>query len=182
MSNELPEIDSNDFDPIGQDDTTAILAGLDQINEKVEAKKGKKGTKAEEAQAEEEYKSKYSQEELLKIYDALVFEGTYRETFKGRKIALTLRSRTGDDAISINRAMDRFEGKTYMTVTTYSNMLTLAHSLVAFTGKDFKDKDIKGKYEFLLTLPDPIIAILFDKLQEFDMKVGDAIREGRKNF
>ena len=178
-------IENDDFNPIEQDDSAAVLEGLQMINEELENKKGKKEkAKKNEAPQEEEKaeQSKYPQADLLAIFDKLVFEGEYQEEFKGRGLKLTLRSRSGDDAINISRAVDKFEGKTFMTVQTYANMLTLAHSLVSFNGKAFGPKDTAAKYKFLLTLPDPILVLLIDKLKDFDEKIGLAIAEGRKNF
>lgn len=178
-----PFIDSDEFNPLEvQEDGSAILEGLEKINEELESKRGKKPEKKTEQKEEKPEESKYSQAELLAIFDKLIFEGEFQEEFKGRGMKLTLRSRSGDDAIKISRAVDSFEGKSFMTVQTYANILTLTHSLVSFNGKSFDKKDTSGKYKFLLTLPDPILAVLMDKLKEFDEKIGLAIGEGRKNF
>lgn len=180
-----PFIDTEAFNPIDEDESAAILEGLDKINEEVERKRekaDKKADKKKDVDKEEKRDERYSQEELLTIFDALVFQGEYQEEYKGRGVKLTLRTRSGDDAINISRSVDKFEGKTFMTVQTYANILTLAHSLVSYNGKAFGPKDTASKYKFLLTLPDPILAVLMDKLKDFDEKIGLAIAEGRKNF
>lgn len=171
-------LDDTELPDLGESED--ILAGLDQVNQQLEDKRGKK--KEEEAKDAPKEPPKYKQEVLLNIFDSLVFEGKYIEEFKGRGMTLVLRSRTGEDTVNISRAVDRFEGKTYMSVQTYSNLLTLSHSLVAYNGKTFQDKEIKEKFAYLSTIPDAILTILVGKLQQFDEKVWLAMEEGRKNF
>lgn len=154
-----------------------ILSGLDKIDADLAKKKD---DKTPEAPAEE--KAKYSKDELLAIFDKLVFEGKYEETFKGRGITVGFRSRTGDDSVSISRALDNFESKTGVSIQTYVNMLTLSHSLTFYNGKTFEDKAVKDKFTFLSSLPDAILSILMGKLNEFDEKVWLSMEEGRKNF
>lgn len=174
--NELPELP--DFGNGSED----LLKGLDQVEAKIEKKKAAKAEpKKGEAPTEPE-KPKYSKEELLAIFDKLVFEGRYEETYKGRGITVGFRSRTGDDSVSISRALDNFESKTGVSIQTYVNMLTISHSLVFYNGKTFEDKAVKEKFTFLSGLPDAVLSILMGKLNEFDEKVWLAMDEGRKNF
>lgn len=169
--------------PSGTDD---LLAGLDKITK--ERKTAKEKPKAEEktveqqADGEKSEAPKYSQDVLLRVFDSLVFEGKYSEEYKARGISVTFRSRTGDDSVLISRALDAYDGKTYMSVQTYSNMLTLAHSLVSYNGKAFEDKQTADKFKFISGLPDAVLTILMSKLNEFDEKVWLAMEEGRKNF
>lgn len=176
---------NNDFfDPAGDDpnlfgNEDPILAGIDRVNREREAEKAADKGSEEQTQAAT---SKYSQDELLTIFDALVFEGEYRETHQGRGLKVTFRSRTGKDAVDISRALDRFEGKSYMTISTYANILTLVYSIVDLNGVDFSGMKIEDRYAAITKQSDAINALLYGKLSEFDEKISLAIEEGRKNF
>lgn len=177
--------DNNDFfDPVNEDtglfdSLDPILAGIERVNKEREADKNAEKPKEEETR---EAPSKYTQDELLTIFDALVFEGEYRETHQGRGLKVTYRSRTGKDAVDISRALDRFEGKSYMTISTYANILTLVYSIVDLNGVDFSAMSIEDRYKAITKQSDAINALLYGKLSEFDEKISLAIEEGRKNF
>lgn len=177
--------DTNDFfDPVGEDTNLfdsedPILAGIDRVNKEREAEKNAEKPKDEQDKAAT---SKYTKEELLTIFDALVFEGEYRETHQGRGLKATFRSRTGKDAVEISRALDRFEGKSYMTISTYANILTLVYSIVDLNGVDFSSMTVEDRYKAITKQSDAINALLYGKLSEFDEKISLAIEEGRKNF
>lgn len=177
--NDLPEL------PDFGNGTNDILKGLEKVEADIAAKQApakKKAATKEDNKPEEPEKPKFSKEELLAVFDKLVFEGRYEETYKGRGITVGFRSRTGDDSVSISRALDNFESKTGVSIQTYVNMLTLSHSLVFYNGKTFEDKAVKEKFAYLSSLPDAVLTILMSKLNEFDEKVWLSMDEGRKNF
>lgn len=61
---------------------------------------------------EEEEKNKYapySKELLLALYDDLVFENGYKEEIKVRGFSFGFKTRSSEDLIGINRALDNFK-------------------------------------------------------------------------
>lgn len=170
---EVPTLSVEELNPFADDRTAEDL--MSQLGDETRSESDVEAVaKREEA--------KYKSEELLAIYDTILFEGSYSETFKGRGITVTFRSRTSKDSMAIGRALDKFEGKSYMTVQNYANFLTLIYSIEAFNGTDFSDVTPEKKYEYFIGKPDAQNAMLFGKLSEFDEKISLAIEEGRKNF
>lgn len=174
------QFDEMEFiDPFSEENLAQTLSEIDR--EREEAKSEQKPAQEAET-ASEEPKSKYSQQELLALYDTMVFEGRYTEPYRARGINAVFRTRTGDDVIKLNQYLDSYQAKSMASLQTYSNMLTLAASLKSINGKEFEDGDIKSVYIHLKTLPDAVNTLLLVALTDFDRKVGEAIEEGRKNF
>lgn len=172
----------NLVDPFAEENLMDVLEKVDQERKG----KGEPDTPKEEddkeAKGNPPVTEKYTKEELLAVYDTLVFEGSYTEVYKSRGINAVFRTRNGDDVIRLNQYLDSYQAKSMASLQTYSNMLTLAASLKSVNGKEFKSGDIQSAYAHLKTLPDALNTLLLMHLSDFDNKVGLAIDEGRKNF
>ena len=138
----------------------------------------------DESQEETEETPKYSSDELLAIFDEILFKGEYRETIPvAKKLNIVLRSRSTGETAFISRHLDSLDYKLLATMEDERVLVTLAHSLVEFRGKDLtKMEPLPKRYEFINTLPSAILGILINKLQEFDEKVFLATEEASKNF
>lgn len=169
-------------DPFGEESLDDVLARVDREQATGPAEESKEAEKPKAEDAKEEEKPKYTKEELLAVYDTLVFEGTYTQVFRSRGLNAEYRTRSGDDVVRLNQYLDAYQAKSMASLQTYSNMLTLAASLKSFNGKEFKPGDIRGTFDYLRTQPDAVNTLLLMNLSDFDMKVGMAIEEGRKNF
>lgn len=131
----------------------------------------------------EKPKSRWTQDELLEVFDKLMFEGQYRETYRIKnKLSVTFRSRSAEETMQISREIDNTPFNLISTVQEHKAMLNLSYSLVNYSGKDFSNVEQKEIYKFLSKLPIFVISALVDKLSEFDSKVEEACREAEENF
>ena len=192
MSDE--NIELNGTEPDLTEDRTeeeAILEGLDSMDEdqgpQEEEKEDpqKQSEQKEQGQEEQEPqgRDRYTEQELLKIFDDILFSDEYQETYYIRgKHPVTFRTRTAAESNKIIRTIDGMNLRTIMAVNNHTNLLTMAYSLVQFGNKDFSKSSIKEKYEFLQNLPEQIINAISIKMGEFDEKVSYAMEEGERNF
>lgn len=120
---------------------------------------------------------------FLKIFDAIMFEGSYTEVVHlGTRYRATLRSRTAKED---NDMTTRLDGRTFNTMLSYQNqssLLTLAYSLVDYNGTDLRDMSVSDRYTYVSSLPSPAIIILAGELGKFDQNVLQAVEYGKENF
>jgi hypothetical protein len=125
----------------------------------------------------------YKKEELMAVFDQLIFEGEFKEesTIKG-KLKVEFRSRTAEETMEISKFLDSAEYKLLTTMQEQRAFLNLNKSLVKYQGRDLTtiSNDEKGK--FIRRLPTSILASLADSLAEFDRKVDLACREAEEGF
>lgn len=126
---------------------------------------------------------KYEPEELLRVFDQLIFEGEYKEdlTIKG-KLKVTFRSRSAEETMEISRILDASEFKLLSTIQEQRAFLNLGKSLIMYQGRDLANVKPDEKANFIKKLPTSILASLADSLAEFDRKVDLACREAEENF
>lgn len=170
-----------DFDTNTSEDD-AILAGLDEIEEK-----SKKPAPPEKKEGEKEEKdpryAKHSKEELLNIFDTLLFDGMYEELVRvGKSFTVKFRTRSVKESNEITRRIDKLELNTIMAVQNYTNVLTLAYAISELEGRKLVDMEFKERLDKINALPESLIILLSNKLRDFDMKVMAAMREGDENF
>lgn len=127
---------------------------------------------------------KYDKDELLQIFDELMFGSEYvGEVVVNKKLKVSFRTRSLEETMAISKELDSM---TYNFITTLQEqraVLNLAHSLVNYHGKDLSQmKPLPDRMKFIMKLPIQIIGQLTDKLAEFDMKVDAACKEGEENF
>ena len=126
---------------------------------------------------------KYPQEELLAIFDEILFSGEYTEdvSIKNR-LKVSLRSRTAAETNSISKELDSKTFNLVMTMQQERSFLHLVYSLISYAGKDLKEMSIEKKKDFVGGLPVVIVAALSDALITFDEKINLACLEGDQNF
>ena len=94
-------------------------------------------------------KSKYTQEELLSIFDEILFSGEYREDvlIKG-KLKVTFRSRSVEETTDISRRLDGGNYKLVNTLQEQRALLNLGYSVVGYNNKDLTSQDIEERLKF----------------------------------
>lgn len=139
--------------------------------------------KMDAPKGQEKQASKYTQDELLKLFDELIFDGVYSETTKIKgKLAVTFRTKSTQETIDITKELD---GNTYKMVTTMQQdraFLNLVYALTHYQGKDISTQSKEEKAKFLGKLPIAILGAISDELARFDAKVAEACEEAEANF
>lgn len=125
----------------------------------------------------------YSQEELLRVFDEIMFSGDYAEDYviKGR-LPVTFKTRTGEDINAIQRSIDAAGFNLISSVETMRSLMNLQYSLVRYDKKDLTLMEPSERAKFVERLSGPMIAILLDTMGKFDHKVAEACKEGEANF
>lgn len=126
---------------------------------------------------------KWSKDELLTIFDEMIFSGEYEEnlTIMGR-LKVTFRARSAEDTTAISREID---GKNFSLITTlqeHRSLLNLAYSLIAYSGRDMKAVSVEDRVKFVNKLPAVMVGALSKSLVDFDSKISAACIEGEANF
>lgn len=138
---------------------------------------------AEAPENTDEDKSEYSQEELLQIFDNIIFSGEYQETVTIKdRLRIVFRTRTVEEINDIQMYLDGSNLKLIATVDNVRSLMMLSASLVSFQGKDLSGMKPEEKSKFIGKLAGPIISVLFKELEKFDAKVMAAVQEGEANF
>lgn len=134
-------------------------------------------------EASKDTAKKYDKEELLKVFDELLFNGEYREEFLVRgKLAVTFRTRSTKEAMEMSRNLDKGTFNLITTLQQERAYQALIYSLVEYQGRDLSGLSKDDKAKFVDGLPLNIVDSLSDLLSEFDNKVMEACKEGEKNF
>lgn len=151
--------------------------------ESLSTQDGEQEANPTEGSEENSKKSKYPKEELLKIFDEIIFMGEYEERpmIKG-KLQVGFRTRSGGEIDEINRAVDTSKANLMTTLNDMRTMLNLQYSLTQYHTRDLRGMSAEDKAKFIRTIPAPVIASLLTALQEFDEKVFLACQEGEENF
>lgn len=126
---------------------------------------------------------KYSKEDLLKVFDELIFQGEYtEEVLIKNKLKVRFRSRTADETMKISQELDGAEYKLLSTMQERRAFLNLRASLITYQGKDLTNVSDEEKTKVIKKLPTSMVSALADSLSEFDRKVDLACREAEENF
>ena len=135
------------------------------------------------AEATSTPKPKYDPEELLTIFDEIMFAGEYSEqvTIRG-KLKVTFRTRTAEEVRTINRTVDGTPATFASTLEGVRSLLELKYALVMYQGKDLRSIKDDERDRFLNSLPAPVVGTLLKALSNFDAKVYEACQEGESNF
>lgn len=126
----------------------------------------------------------YSQEELLKIFDEIIFSGEYVETFSLRKgqLQVTFRTRTVEEYGEIQSEIDGAKLNLVSSVEHLRSSLMLQYALTQYHTKNLASMKPAEKKAFVDKLPGPVVGLLLNLLSEFDRKVQMACQEGEQNF
>ena len=149
-----------------------------QAPTKDEAKTGK-----EEDTSEEKSTPKYSQIELMKVFDTLIFESEYSEEITIRdKLKVVLRTRSQKEIAEITTAIDATQAVLLTTMEQNRAILNLQYALLQYGPRNLRNMKLEEKAAFVEKLPGPIIGALLMALGNFDSKVYQACQEGESNF
>lgn len=125
----------------------------------------------------------YTPEELMVVFDELLFSGEYVEEFKIRnRLSIRLRTRTSKEIEKISREIDTMGANLYTTVEQKRSLLNLKYSLISYHSDDLSALKLEEREKFIDNLPGPIIFALVEALGKFDNKVYQACKEGEENF
>jgi len=147
--------------------------------EKIVAKPIKVSQEApSEATEATEQKPRYNKEELLVIFDEILFSGEYREdiSIKG-KLNVTFRTRSAADTAAITRELDSRKFNLMSSMQEYKALLCICYSIVTYGGKDLSAMSIENRQSFIEKLPTVMVAALSNALVEFDLKTEAALGE-----
>lgn len=125
----------------------------------------------------------YSKEELLEIFDHIIFSNEYSEEVMIRnRLKVTFRTRTAKQVQDIDKQLDTMGASLVSTVETARAMLNLENAIVTYHGTDLSSMKSADRTAFIQKLPGPIIGALMSALGKFDRKVFLACQEGETNF
>lgn len=158
----------------------ALLDGIRSIDTSIlEAPKPKVEPKKPTLSKEERAK----QQDQLKIYDAILTQKYYEESFHiGKKINGTWRTRTAGQSNIIAKMIDSMAFTTNMAVNNYINILNMSYSLIIFNGENLIDKPVNERMKMLESMPEAILVAMSRSLVDFDRKVIEAVEVGLENF
>jgi hypothetical protein len=141
--------------------------------------KGEEPLKEDDSKEEPEY----SKEELLRVFDEIIFSDEYSEEFLIRgRIPVTFKTRTAEDINRIQKAIDSAGLNLISSVETMRSIMNLQYSLVSYNKADMTGMKIEEKTKIIEKLPGPIVGVLINLMAKFDRKVALACEEGEKNF
>lgn len=131
----------------------------------------------------EEKKPEFSPEELLEVFDAIMFEGCYEEdvTIRG-KLKVRFKSKSAKDVTDISRKLDSQTFNLVSTLQEQRAFLSLVHGMISYNNRDLSEIPLDKRAEFLEKLPSAVVATLSDSINKFDRKVDLACVEGEQNF
>ena len=135
------------------------------------------------AEVKQPTKPKYDKDELLTIFDEIIFSGEYREDVSIKnKLKVTFRSRSADDINAISKELDSGTYNLISTLQEKTAFLNVVHSVVSYSGKDLAPMNSDAKKAFFGKLPAVVIGAISQALITFDAKVAAACMEGEENF
>lgn len=142
---------------------------------------GKEDKEKKETEAIE--KPKYDKDELLAIFDEIIFQGEYLEdvTIRG-KLKVQFRTRTAEEIEQISKVIDATSFNLISTMNESRMVLNLQYALTYYQGRDLSSLKVEDRAKFIKKLPGPVIAVLIDALFKFDDKVAEACKEVEANF
>lgn len=121
---------------------------------------------------------KYKKEELLQIFDTIMFEGEYREEIVIKnKLRITFVTRSAASSAEITRELDEKKFNLLSSMQEYRALLCICHSLVGYNGKDLTHQTPEARKAFVEKLPTVVVAAISNALVNFDIKTEAALGE-----
>lgn len=128
-------------------------------------------------------KPKYTDDELMVVFDEIIFSGEYREEYVIKnKVKVAFKTRTAEQINAIQRVIDGAGYHLISSVETAKSIMNLQYSLVFFKDKELSVLKDEDRAKFIEQLPGPVVGMLIDLLSKFDEKVILALKEGEENF
>lgn len=128
---------------------------------------------------------KFDEQELMSIFDDLMFHGEYSEEFMIRgKLPVRFRSRSAEEIQKISMEVDSNSGSATLlaTLSEQRSLLNLEFALMSYGSKDLASLKREERAKFVGKLPAPMVGTLLMLLSKFDQKVFEACKEGEANF
>lgn len=140
--------------------------------------KAKEAPEVTQTEPKEETKSRYNKDELLAIFDSIMFEGEYREDviIKG-KLKVTFKTRSGADTAAITRELDAKQYNLLSTVNERRALLNIGYSITRYNDKDLGILSLENRLAFVEKLPTVVVSALSNALVDFDIKTEAALLE-----
>jgi hypothetical protein len=162
---------NNDFD-FKKSDTKQEVANTDSAT----SEQGASENKVE--------KPKYSKEELIQIFDEMIFQGSYSEKveLRGGKLKVVFRTRTAEESENISKVIDTTTANLVATIVEKRQLINLHYAIESYQGTDLSGLKVEEKAKFINKLPGPVVGALMIALGKFDEKVFEATKEGEENF
>lgn len=128
-------------------------------------------------------KPEYDQEELLRIFDEIIFAGEYGEqVIIKNRLKVGFRTRSAAEIEEISIMVDGITANLISTLNEKRSVLNLQYALTSYQGRDLRTMKVEERAKFVRSLPGPIIGALLAALHKFDQKVFIACQEGEENF
>lgn len=125
----------------------------------------------------------FDESELERIFDALMFDGSYTEDVKiGKRMTITLKTRTGKEAREVMTLLDKAGYSLGLTVESVRALYNLVQSAMQVNNRDISGEKFEKKLELIEEMPTPVISAMMIALVRFDRKVEAAVRHGEENF
>ena len=125
-----------------------------------------------------EEKNKYDKEQLLTIFDTIMFEGEYREdVLLKNKLKVTFRTRSAADTSAITSSLDEKKFNLMSSMQEYKALLCICYSITTYNNKDISTLSLEDKIKFIGKLPSVVVSALSSALVEFDLKTEAALEE-----
>lgn len=133
--------------------------------------------------ADKKEEPKYSKEELLRVFDEIIFSGEYVESYLIRgRLPISFRTRTAENINYIQKTIDAAGLNLISSVETMRSIMNLQFSLASYDKKDLTGLKMEDRMKMIEMLPGPIVGVLIDLMSKFDEKVALACKEGEENF
>lgn len=126
-------------------------------------------------------KANISLAEAQTIIDCVMQKDYYEEFFTIRGQKGVLRTRSYEDLLRVQMAIETFKPSTQMSQDEIMGRYNLAGSLCEWRGTKFKhetDVDFQTNLDRIKKLPGPIMALMIDQLAKFDARVWVVFSEG----
>lgn len=131
-----------------------------------------------EVKVEESQKPKYKKEDLLVIFDELMFSGEYREDIKIKnKLNITFVTRSAAATAEITAELDNKKFNLLSSMHENKALLCICHSLVRYGDKDLSVLSTENRRSFIEKLPSVVVAAISNALVDFDIKTDAALNE-----
>ena len=126
---------------------------------------------------------KFTEEELMTIFDEIIFSGEYEEvvTIKG-KLKVTFRARSAEDTVAISKDIDAKNFTLISTLQEHRSLLNLAYSMIGYAGRDLKSVTIEDRKKTINKLPAVVVGAVSEALTRFDFKISEACKSAEENF
>ncbi len=137
----------------------------------------------EDQKNDEQQAPEFSKEELLEVFDHILFSNEYTEDVTIRnRLRVTFRTRTAKQIQETNKFLDSMGASLVSTVEAARAMLDLENALITYQGTDLGSMKKEDRSAFVQKIPGPVIGALMFALSKFDRKVFMACQEGEANF